>query len=383
MPRLPRRPPAPESASRRRSPTARAPTAPTGGAPAGRRGDVARQRPATSSSTSRSAAACSGVSKIGAVRAVDGVSFDVRRGETLGLVGESGCGKTTLGKVILRLIPSRRPARSTFKGQTIFDIPTADRRAGRKAYRASGKHEEDPARHADRLPGPVRQPQPAHDGRRDHRRGPARPRADGQGASARTLVRELLGQGRPQPEPHPPLPARVLAAASASASASPGRSRSTPTSSSATSPCRRLDVSIQSQVLNLLDDLQQELGLTYLFIAHNLAVVEHISDRVGVMYLGKIVELADVDDAVPQPAPPVHGGAAVGGPGARPAHSARSGSCSRATSRRRPRRRRAAGSTPAAGCASAWATRSAARPRSRCSATFGPASRWPATTPRR
>ena len=91
-------------------------------------------------------------------------------------------------------------------------------------------------------------------------------------------------------------------------------------------PVSALDVSIQSQVLNLLDDLQQELGLTYLFIAHNLAVVEHISDRVGVMYLGKLVELADVDEIYAQPAPPVHGRPPVGRPGSRTRGTASSAS---------------------------------------------------------
>ena len=148
-------------------------------------------------------------------------------------------------------------------------------------------------------------------------------------------------------------------------------------------PVSALDVSIQSQVLNLLDDLQQELGLTYLFIAHNLAVVEHISDRVGVMYLGMLVELADVDDIYAQP-----GATRTRWRSCRPSRTrtratASGASSSRATSRRRRTRRRAAASTPAAGSASGWATPSSARRRPRSSARSRPATRWPATSPRR
>ncbi len=128
-----------------------------------------------------------GITRIGAVRAVDGVSFSVRKGETLGLVGESGCGKTTLGKVILRLIPATS-GRVTVKERTLFDVPTAaERKVGAKAGRPVRRGDEAGApRPADRLPGPVRQPEPAHVGRGDRRRGTARARPHRQGDSART-----------------------------------------------------------------------------------------------------------------------------------------------------------------------------------------------------
>ena len=122
-------------------------------------------------------------------------------------------------------------------------------------------------------------------------------------------------------------------------------------------PVSALDVSIQAQVLNLLKQLQRELGLTYLFVAHNMGVVEHISDRVAVMYLGRIAELADRRALFRAAGAPVHAGAHVGDPGPGPRRCAASGSSSRATCRARSTRRPAAGSTRAARCASSSAPR--------------------------
>ncbi len=244
-----------------------------------------------------------GISTIGAVRAVDGVSFTVRKGETLGLVGESGCGKTTLGKVILRLIPATS-GRVVVKDQVIFDIPTpAEKKQGRKTT-SLGADEmkkvrrdlqvvfQDP--YASLNPrmsvGEIVGEGPLVHGLTDKTK-----RED--------LVRELLARvGLNQSHIH-----RYPHEFSGGQRQRIGIARAlalNPDFVVCDEPVSALDVSIQSQVLNLLDDLQQELGLTYLFIAHNLAVVEHISDRVGVMYLGLLVELADVDDIYASPAHP-------------------------------------------------------------------------------
>jgi len=219
-----------------------------------------------------------GITKLGAVRAVDGVSFDVRRGETLGLVGESGCGKTTLGKVILRLLPPTS-GDVYIKDKPIFKMAGKEMKSIREDMQVVFQ---DP--YASLNPrmtvGEIVGEGPLVHGLTNKNK-------------REELVRELLGKvGLNQTHIH-----RYPHEFSGGQRQRIGIARAlalNPDFVVCDEPVSALDVSIQSQVLNLLDDLQKELGLTYLFIAHNLAVVQHISDRVGVMYLGKIVELADV-----------------------------------------------------------------------------------------
>ncbi|MCU0484265.1 MAG: ATP-binding cassette domain-containing protein [Chloroflexi bacterium] len=244
-----------------------------------------------------------GVTRVGSVRAVDGVTFSVRRGETLGLVGESGCGKTTLGKVVLSLLPATSGSVAV-NGKTVFDVPTKEQRSqGHRQAAAGGAAMKELRRDMQIV---FQDPY-----------GSLNPRMSvgeivGEGplvhglhdkAKREELVRELLAKvGLNQSHIH-----RYPHEFSGGQRQRIGIARAlalNPDFVVCDEPVSALDVSIQSQVLNLLDDLQQELGLTYLFIAHNLAVVEHISDRVGVMYVGKMVELADVDELYAHPGHP-------------------------------------------------------------------------------
>jgi peptide/nickel transport system ATP-binding protein/oligopeptide transport system ATP-binding protein len=219
------------------------------------------------------------------VQAVDGVSFSIRKGETLGLVGESGCGKSTIASTILHLLEPTSGS-VTFEGQNVFELQKQEMMRLRRDMQIIFQ---DP--YASLNPRQLIN-ESIKAGLDIHKIGTPAERTE---MVMDILQKVGLEQYHANRYPHEFSGGQRQRIGIARAIALK------PKFIICDEPVSALDVSIQSQVLNLLQDLQDEFGLTYLFIAHNLSVVEHISDRVAVMYLGKIIELASRDELYRNP----------------------------------------------------------------------------------
>ena len=222
------------------------------------------------------------------VKAVDDVSFFVKKGETLGLVGESGCGKTTVGRTMLRLIEPTGGA-VQFEGRDVFSMKPRELKLTRRDMQIIFQ---DPYASLDpRVPIG----ESVMEGLHIHRIGTPKERVD---IMLETLKKVGLESYHSRRYPHEFSGGQRQRIGIARALAL------RPKFIICDEPVSALDVSIQSQVLNILRDLQAEFGLTYLFIAHNLSVVEHVSNRVAVMYLGKMVEMTSREELFRNPLHP-------------------------------------------------------------------------------